>query len=273
VKHATVVLTIALFALTFAFGVRADGETTDTLFANAVAALNRGAFDEAIDGFELLADRGLSHPDASYDRAIAYVRRAESHGARSGDLGHAAAALGETLEFRPDDADARVALERVHQEIVRRRARVHARDVELRPSLGWALVGLLEEDSWAALALGGSLVLSLGLAAWWLGRGPSRGVRVAGVAAASLGALTLVTAGTLAGLARYDRLHVRPAVLVVEEAHLLDENGVTISGAGTVVPEGASLRVTDQKGALARVEWGTIDGWLSLGQIHLLARP
>jgi Flp pilus assembly protein TadD len=77
-------LSIALVVATLVFAQRsrADGESNETLFTDAVAALDRGAFDDAIDRFELLADRGFSHPDASYDRAIAYVRRADSRTAR-----------------------------------------------------------------------------------------------------------------------------------------------------------------------------------------------
>ena len=75
---------------------------------------------------ELLADRGFSNADASYDRAVAYIHRAESHAARPGDLGRAAAALGETLLLDPDDKDAAFALDHVHEEIARRRARAHA---------------------------------------------------------------------------------------------------------------------------------------------------
>jgi hypothetical protein len=53
----------------------------------------------------------------------------------------------------------------------------------------------------------------------------------------------------------------------------VDESGVTISGVGSVVTEGSSVLVVEQRGTRARVEWGTISGWLSLGQIRILARP
>src|SRR4051794_40162999 len=71
------------------------------LFAEGVAALERGAVTEAVDRFELLADRGFVHPDASFDRAAAYVERARSAQAQPGDLGRAAAALAEVLELAP----------------------------------------------------------------------------------------------------------------------------------------------------------------------------
>jgi len=243
----------------------------EQLFTEAVAALDRGANDDAIDRFELLADRGFSHPDASYDRAVAYVRRAQSRGAKHGDLGRAAAALAEVLELRPDDAEASAALGRVRHEIARHRARSGATEVDLKPSLGWAVVGLFEEDTWALLAMIGSGVASLGLAARLASKKDA--VRLAGTIAASLGAVTLFVTGALAAFARYERIHYRPAVVVVEEARLHDDNGATISGPGSQIPEGASVRVTEQRGTLAHVEWGTLDGWLSLGQLRLLSRP
>jgi hypothetical protein len=256
-------------------GAPADADTdinsNAALFSEGVAAIERGAWDDAVDRFELLADRGFSHPDASYDRAVAYVERARSHAARQGDLGRAAAALGETLLLRPDDTEAGFALERVHQEIARRRARAHRSEFDLRPSLGWAVIELLSEDTWAALAAIGSIALSLGLSLRFLFR--SSALKLSAVVVASLsGGMLLVTA-SLAALSRYDRLHAHPAVVIADEARLLDDAGAAITGPGSVVPEGAMVRVVDQRGTLARVEWGTLEGWLSLGQLRLLARP
>jgi hypothetical protein len=264
---------VGLVAATFtaALPARADGDSDVALFQGAVTALEQGATDDAIDRFELLADRGFTHPDASYDRGIAYVRRAASHAGKRGDLGRASAALAEALTLRPDDEEARSALTRVRHEIAHRRARAGAAEVDLTPSLGWAVVGLLEEDTWAVVALVGSVFASLGLAARiWSKRDR---IRLGGVIAATLGGVTLVLAGMLAAFARYERIHYRPAVVVVDEARLADENGTPITGPGSVVPEGASVRVKDQRGPLAHVEWGTLDGWLSLGQLRQLSRP
>jgi hypothetical protein len=260
---------IATLVLAAAPAIGASADSNEKLFADAVAALDKGALDDAIDRLELLADRGFSHPDASYDRAIAYVRRAQSRGAKRGDLGRASAALAEVLEQRPDDAEASTALGRVRHEIARRRARSGASEVDLKPSLGWAVVGLVEEDTWAILAMIGSGVASLAIALRLVSK--KEAVRLGGTIAASLGAVTLLLTGALAAFARYERVHYRPAVVVVEEARLLDDNGATISGPGSLIPEGASVRVTDQKGTLAHVEWGTLDGWLSFGQLRLIA--
>jgi len=97
--------------------------------------------------------------------------------------------------------------------------------------------------------------------------------RLGGVVAGSLGVLVLAIGTSGAAFARHARVTYRPAVVVVGEARLVNESGATISGVGSVIPEGASVLVVEQQGTRARVEWGTISGWLSLGQIRILARP
>jgi hypothetical protein len=250
---------------------RSEEASNEQLFEKAAESIAAGAFDDAIDRLELLADRGFAHPDASYDRGMAYAGRGLSPNARPGDLGRAAAALAETLEFRPGDEQADAALDRVRHEILRVRAHAGAKEIDLKPSLGLAVVGLLDENTWAVLAALGSLALSIGL----LVRLSSSGSRsrLAGVVAGSLGVLVLVIGTSGAAFARHARVTYRPAVVVVGEARLVDESGVTITGVGSVIPEGASVLVVEQRGTRARVEWGTIDGWLSLGQIRILARP
>jgi hypothetical protein len=268
---------VAIAALALASPCHAD-DSTDALFKDGVAALEKGAWDDAVDRFELLADRGVTHPDANFDRALAYIRRARTPGARPGDLGRAAAALEEALLHRPDDAEARFALDRVHEEITHRRARAHARDVERKPSLGWAVVGLFAEDTWTTLALFASFVLSGSLLIRFLGK--THATRLASAVSSSLSAIVLVIAGSLGALARWDRTEANLGVVITEEAHLLDENGAPIrastSGGSPVIPEGALVRVQKEKdvaSSLTRVEWGTLTGRVSGGQVRILNRP
>ncbi len=250
-------------------------DSSGKLFSAGVAALARGAWDEAVDDFELLADRGFVHPDASFDRAVAYVERARSPRARPGDLGHAAAALAETLELRPDDPVAERALARVREEIARRRASEGNRSVATTPSLSRAVVGLLGEDAWSIGAAIGSLLLAAGLAARRIGSAPQ--LRLGGAISASIGAVLLLGCGGLAASARHFRLTSRPAVVVATEARLLDTQGRPITrprgGDPTEIPEGASVHVLERQGALARVEWGTVSGWVAADRLRLLARP
>jgi hypothetical protein len=261
-----------LVALSTSAGLAAaQPATNDALFAEGVAALEKEAWDDAIDRFELLSDRGFVHPDASFDRALAYVRRAGTRGARPGDLGRAAAALSETLLSRPNDVAAEQALDRVRQEITRKRSQRRIAPVDQRQSLGWAVVGLLPEKTWSLLAAVGALALTIGLFLRFFLQG--RAQKLAGVIAAGLGGTVLVVTGSLSYLSRHERLYRLPAVVIAEEARLLTDAGTAITGPGSVVPEGALVHVTDRNGTLVHAEWGTLDGWVSLGQLRLLVRP
>jgi hypothetical protein len=257
-----------------AVGAReATADVPEKAFTDAVAAIERGAYDEAIDRLELLADQGFSHPDASFDRAVAYLARAQSPRRRTGDFGRTVGALAETQLLRPGDAEAEQALERVHAEIARRRAREGRDQVTARPSLARAVTGLAPENVWALLAALGSLLLSAGLLLRWLSTRSTW--RLGATLALAIGGVLLVTFGGLTAAARRFRSISDPAVVVVQEARLLDENGTPLSKKdGAVehdaIPEGAIVEVHERRGQLLRVEWGATRAWVSLGQLALL---
>ncbi len=267
-------LLVLMLVIAFhSFGARAaDSDAAE--FASAKSALQRGAFTEAIDTLELLADRGFVHPDASFNRAAAYVGRARTSGAASGDLGRAAAALAEVLVLRPDDEEADRALARVRAEISRRHVREGAAPVMARASLSRAVASLLSENVWAMTALMGSLLLTCGL-------GLRRflaltSAALAGAIAIGVGALLLIGGAALTAGARHFRLTTAPAVIVADEARLLDESGKPLpqrSGAAdsVTIPEGASVYVLERRPALFKVEWGSGGGWLTPGQVRVLA--
>jgi hypothetical protein len=270
--------TLLLIALFSSLGTRpahaAPSAESTRDFALANAALKRGAYTEAIDTLELMADRGFVHPDASFERAVAYVERARSSKAAPGDLGRAAAALCEVLILRPNDDDADAALSRIRAEISRRHAREGTAPVLARPSLGRAVSSLLDENVWAAIAISGSFLLSVGLA---LRRFVARtSAALAGAVCIGLGALLLVSGASLTAGARHFRRSSSPAVIVAEEARLLDESGKPLpqkrgSSDSMTIPEGASIYVLERRPTLDRVEWGSTEGWLSPGQIEVLA--
>lgn len=246
------------------------------LFKAGVAALKRGAYDEAVDDFELLSDRGFVRPNASFDRAVAYVARARSPHARPGDLGRAAAALSETVLLNPDDHQARHALTRVREEIARRRARQGEEPVSATPSLGRAVAGLLSEDAWSIGAALGSLLLTLGLATRRLAAHPQ--TRLGAAVSACIGAVLLLGCGTLDLAARHFRLTSKPAVVVVNEARILDSEGRALDAhqgtlEHTAIPEGAGVHVLGRSGTLSHVEWGTERGWVESDQLRVLERP
>lgn len=250
--------------------------TNDQLYARGVEKLEKGATDDAIDAFEALADRGFVHPDASYNRAAAYVARARSASPKPGDLGRAVAGLEETLLLRPKDADAEHALDRVRAEIARRRARAGAEPVVTRTSLSRAVVGLLDEEVWAFVAALGSVILSVGLVARITSERPR--VRLGGVTAAGVGGIVLLTTGAMAFAARHFRDGSQPAVVIVSDARFVDASGVPIrqkegQPEHVSLPEGTSVYFLHRQGELSEVEWGTFRSYVNSAQIRVLARP
>ena len=55
-------------------------------FEQAAEAVERGAFSDALLRLEQLSDRGFVHPDASFNRGLAYLQRAESAQAQPGTI-------------------------------------------------------------------------------------------------------------------------------------------------------------------------------------------
>jgi len=274
VRRSFLVLLVALLALavTPAFGAAGESERD---FAAASQALKRGAYTEAIDTLELLADRGFVHPDASFNRAVAYVERARSSAASPGDLGRAAAALSEVLILRPSDEAAELGLARIRAEISRRHAREGTAPVMARDSLGRAATSLFDENVWAALALTGSFLLTLGLG---LRRFvPRTSAALAGAIGIGLGTVLLLGGAGLTAGARHFRLTSSPAVIVADEARLLDESGKPLpqkrgAADSVTIPEGATVYVLERRPAFYRVAWGSSEGWLTPGQVRILAK-
>jgi hypothetical protein len=283
-------LVLALVFGSLASQARADvapEETAESVFRKGVVALRDGAINDAVDSFEALADRGFVHPDASFDRSLSYLGRIRAGIERPGDLGRAAAALEETLLFRPDDRDAETALELVRAEVARRRARTgSSADVESRPTLERAMLGVASEWTWSILAAVSSFVLTLGLVLRMIavardearireGRAPD-GAREGVLHLASQiaipigGACLLVFAGLAAG-SRHLRLTTREGVVVAPEAHLVTERGT--AGAGGSIPEAARVEIGETRGSLVHVRWGSVEGWTQSDAVRRLARP
>jgi hypothetical protein len=257
----------ALAALTMASRGSAD-DAPEELFAKGVAALDKGAYQEAIDDFESLSDRGFVHPDASFDRGLAYLGRVRADAGRPGDLGRAAAAFEEAVRLRPDDEGAARELDVVRREVTRRRSK-HGRDDagDARPSVDRALVGLLSEATWAALAIGASFALVLGLV---LRKAPRGAAHVAGsvIAPAAIAALVILT--PLAVEARWLADNTRPGVVVAPEVGLVDARGAPLGG--PPVPEAASVELGARDGTLVHARWGSRDGWLPLTSVRVMPR-
>ncbi len=255
----------------------AAGPTAEEL-GRVQAALESGAFTDAIAQLELWSDQGVVHPDLSFDRGVAYLGRAESPARRRADLGQAAAAFEEAAQLDPSDEEAARVVERIREDISQRRAKRDGDGVVARPRLTRALLGLISENVWAGLGAVGALVLSLGLAARFVSRG-HRG-RLSGGIAAVIGLVISVLGAGMAFVGLRLREHAVPAVVVVEEARLHDAEGRPFAGvrgastlgeAGDRVPEGTLIHISAERGNLVRAEWGEHDAWLDARAVRRLA--
>jgi hypothetical protein len=265
---AALAVLVGVACVTSSVGAEAEDET---LFEKGVAALVTGAHDEAIQTFEALADRGQLHPDLSFDRCLAYLGRVRTGAERPGDLGRAAAAVEETLLMRPDDADAETALDLIRAEVARRRARGGGgSEIDARPTLERAVVGLASEQTWALFAGASSALLSFGLLLRWRwprAPAPPQGAapqhegpgHVAAAVAVPLGAALLLVFALLGWGARHLRTTSDLGVVVVPEAHLVTERGALASG--PAIPEAARVELGQQRGSLVEVRWGAAQGF------------
>jgi hypothetical protein len=258
---------VAIAALTAGASAHADDAPTtpEALFQRGAEAVQRGEHGTAIDAFEALADRGFFHPDASYDRGIAYLLRVRAGADRPGDLGRAAAAFEEALLLRPSDHEADAALDRVRAELTRRRARKSRSSMDARPTLDRLVVGLASEQTWGLAALVASLLLAAGLV---LRRRPAGRAHVTGSVLAPTAAVALLALVPLTLGARHLRRTARPGVIVVDEVYLADEEGK--SRGGDPVPEAAAVEAAERRGGLVYVRWGAMAGWIPLGSVRLI---
>jgi tetratricopeptide (TPR) repeat protein len=266
--QAALVFVAALAACTAASAIARADDTPEELFQKGVAALDKGAYQEAIDDFESLSDRGFVHPDASYDRGLAYLGRVRAEAGKPGDLGRAAAAFEEAVRLRPDDDGAARELDVVRREVTRRRSRKGRDDGgDARPTVDRAVVGLLSETTWAALAIAASILVALGLV---LRKAPRGAAHVAGsvIAPAAIAALIILT--PLAVEARWLGANTRAGVVVAPEVGLLDARGAPLGG--PPVPEAASVELGAREGTLVHARWGAREGWLPLASVRVMPR-
>ena len=263
---ALLLLALATLAPGF-FAVARAEERPEDLFGKGAAELGRGEYAAAIDTFEALADQGFVHPDASYDRGLAYVMRYRAQADRPGDLGRAAAAFEETLLLRPGDRDADAALDLVRAEITRKRSRRTRDAIDVRPTLDRVVEGLADEETWGLAALVASLALALGMA---LRPRPGR-AHIAGSILVPTAVVALLLLVPLSLGARWRRLSTRAGVVIASEVRLTDDQGHAL--AGEAVPEAASVEVGERRGALAHVRWGASEGWVPAADVRVLGAP
>lgn len=266
---------LTTLALSFTSPWSVAAAPSEALFEHATAELRRGAFGEALAQYEQLSDRGVVDANVSFNRALAYLSRAESPARRAGDLGQAVAGLRESITLSSgDDTEAAHLVELVRREIARERSQRGLDPLFVEPPLGRALVQLLPENGWAGIALFTSLGLSVALLLRrWPAHTPQR---LAGNVASVLCALFLLASGGLAGWAVYLRKTETEAVVVVEQATLLHDDGTPLrasklANGAPLVPEGASVFVKSRRGRLSHVRWGNVKAWVQSQQLRPLA--
>jgi hypothetical protein len=244
------------------------------LFSNATSAIKSGAPNEAIAQLELLADRGVLHPDVSFNRAVAYLHRSRTPRAQPGDMGRAVAALEETLTLRASDAQAEAALEKVQSELSRERSRRGAQSLMARPTISRALVRLLPENFWAAVGLFSSGFCTLGLLIAGLSASPRR--RFIGKVLASItGVLGILSCTTLYA-AEQLRHQVDTGVVIATEARLRDAAGMPLSTGiardTASVPEGALVDISRINDRYCEVLWGETKAWVQTSELQVLPK-
>lgn len=262
-RWVTMVVAAALF-----IAWPAHAAEPNAMFQQASVALEKGEYQRAIDTLEALADHGFSHPDASFDRGLAYVMRVRAKAGQPGDLGRAAAGFEEALALRPDDHAAEAALDTVRAEITRRRSRRAQDSIDERPTLDRVVVRLASERTWSVLALGSSLLLALGLV---LRRRAERPAHVTGSVLAPAAALALAAFAPLTYAARHLDETTRVGVVVAPEIHLTSASGRALGVA--VIPEGASVETTVAEGELVHVRWGKTEGYAPRSAVRILQQP
>lgn len=259
-----------LVVILFSSPTHASPEAT---FAEATTALEKGAFSDALLHFEHLSDEGFVHPDASFNRAVAYLKRAASSQNKAGDLGQAVAGLREAVVLRGDE-DAEELIETVRLRISRQRAAKGRDPVIASPTVGRALSGSLSLATWASLFTAASFALCVSLV---LRARSTRATWILGTTIASLTSMSLLTVfGGMYALSYHYATTTEEAVVVAEQASLRDKDGKpvltkTANSNSAEVPEGASVYVLARTSRLWKVQWGTALGWMRDSELRLLA--
>lgn len=226
--------------------------------------LEAGKIEESLSLLEGAADRGLVHPDLSFNRGFAYLKRAESPAAAPGDLGQAIASFSEALKLRPSDPEATSGLERA-QILLSQRTNLEHTTGSLDDSIFRPLMAQVPPLPPAIVAgLGAALLCGA-----WLGRLITK--EKPRTLAIGLVGLTLWLAGALVYAGRLYALSSQSdAIVISARAELRDEAGRTLRGTDGL-PQGTRVRVKETRGRLSRIESGRGDLWVDAADLRRLA--
>lgn len=264
-----VTLTLGVF-LSPDFALASPSPTTSAAIATSAQQLIDGRTTDAITTLELVADQGQRGPELSFNRGLAYLQRVGTASEQPGDLGQAAAAFAETLSQRPDDAEAQRGFEECQLAVARRNSKGKAgQGAQVSSPLGLLERALLSLNPailfWLAAASSGLLCLGL-----LIRLRQSELLRLSATVAAGIGLLVLVPSAFAFHARNLFFSDAVGAVIVVQEAHLVDEAGKKLPGRSALAESTlVYLRRSDR--GLARLV-GVSNEYLSLGQVRVVSR-
>lgn len=258
-----------LFGPTSALGAK----QVEPVIEKSAQQLQQGQIGEAITTLESAADEGLRHPELSFNRGLAYQRRAGTAQGRPGDLGQAAAAFAEVLAQRPEDAEAARGLEEVQLAVARRNSKGKSQEgAQVSAPLGLVERALLSMAPpvlfW--LSVFGSLVLSLGLL---LTMSSQENRRLSGTITSSVGALIFLSCAAFFFSRAWLFSGAQMAVVVAPQAPVLSAAGQREAGRAPL-SESTLVYVETKERGLVRLVGVMEEDYLSLGQVRVVShRP
>jgi tetratricopeptide (TPR) repeat protein len=235
-------------------------------FERATTALGEGRTEEAIQGFEGMADRGLVHPDVSFNRGTAYLKRALTPAEQSGDLGQAMAGFREALSLRPGDETAKAAADVLALEIARRQGERRETQVSVAEPLHVQALSAVDAIYPALAAALGALLVLIGLGLTF-----KTELRARAHALLVLGGILWGLGGTVYALQAYYVADARYAVVVVPRAELRNALGEKQKGSEAIAL-GAMLRIGEQRSNLVELKTQGGESWLLGSDVRLLQR-
>jgi hypothetical protein len=201
--------------------------TVEQVLTRSAEDLKLGRPSEAIRTLEAVADRGVYHPDLSYNRALGYLDRAKTPASQPGDLGQAAAGFAEVLEFRPDDAEAERGLLQAQLLVAKDQSRADTSSES--HSLGLVERVLLRTRPLALLVIAG-IGAVCACAGLLLRLAARENTRSAGAIFALVGVSLLLPAAGLHFSRHALFSGARVAVVVAKKAQIVDAGGGRLKG-------------------------------------------
>ena len=242
-----------LFALILALSpTAAAAQSTQALIDRANGDLLRGRPAIALTTYDALAESDIQDPDLEFNRALAH--------AQLNQLGAALLHLERSQAYAPGDDQVRAAIEKVQDELGRRRAeREGEATVQTRPPLLEAMTSGISADMlagmlWLSVAMGSAGCIALL-------RARREGTRLAAGVTASVALLCAgLTGFGLAVKAGAFRDGQR-AIVIARELSVRSGPDETAPQVG-LLDEGTRAELLEGRGSYARVRAGAIRGWV-----------